>query len=196
MTNVLLSECVTDNASVLVHGCGGGLELEAFANHNPTWILVGVDPAKPMLDEASARLSEHMDRVFLHHGFIDTAPSGPFDAATSLLTLHFLPTEERVATIRKIAERLKPGAPFIAVHSSFPQDESARALWMSRYEAFAVASGVDPDMAQNARQAVEAMTTIYEPEQDMNMMTEAGLERVSLFYTGFTWAGWVGYAPD
>lgn len=194
MVNILLRERATNDAEILVHGAGGGLELEALAGANPNWRFAGVDPAKPMLDEAAMRLAPVMDRIELHHGYIDSAPAGPFDAATSLLTLHFLDADERVATIRKIVQRLKSGAPFVAVHSSFPQSEPDRALWLSRYEAFALTSGVDPDMAAGAHQAVATMTTMFEPEQDVQIMKDAGLTSVSMFYAAFTWRGWVGYA--
>ena len=194
MINLLVRERVPPNAEILVHGAGGGLELEAFAEANPAWHFVGVDPAKPMLDEARARLGSRMDRVSLHHGYIDTAPQGPFDAATSLLTLHFLGVDERIDTVRNIVDRLRPGAPLVVVHSSFPQQAPDRELWMSRYEAFAVAAGVEPEMARNARQAVSSMTTMLEPEQDMEILREAGLNSVTTFYSALTWRGWIGYA--
>ncbi len=195
MVSVLIRERVPDNARILVHGAGGGLELEALARANPGWRFVGVDPAKPMLNAAEARLGALMQRVDLHHGYIETAPAGPFDAATSLLTLHFLEIDERVQTVRGIVDRLNRGAPFVAVHSSFPQVEPERDIWLSRYEAFAVTSGVDPELANGAREAVAAATTMYEADQDIQVLRDAGLTSISPFYAAFTWRGWVGYAP-
>ncbi len=195
MAAVLIQERVPEDAHVLVHGCGGGLELEAFALSHPSWRFVGVDPAKPMLDAAEARLGPLMERVELHHGYIDTAPTGPFDAATSLLTLHFLEAAERVDAISRIVQRLSSGAPFIAVHSSFPQRGPERDVWLSRYEAFAIASGVDPSMANTARAAVAGTTTMFDPERDIQCLRDAGLTNVTPFYSAFTWRGWVGYVP-
>jgi len=194
MVSVLLNEQITNTPTIIVHGAGGGLELAALAGANPAWQFLGVDPAKPMLDEAEARLGSLMSRVTLHHGYIDTAPEGPFDAATSLLTLHFMEPDERVETIRQIVDRLKPGAPFVAVHKSFDQSEPNRDIWLLRYEAFARASGVDSEMAASARGAVSSMTTALNPEQDIEIMQRAGLTAVSMFYSAFTWRGWVGYA--
>lgn len=195
MTGVLIRERVPDDARILVHGCGGGLELETFARENAGWRLTGVDPAEPMLEQARLRLGSLSGRVDLHHGYIDSAPDGPFDAATSLLTLHFLDFEARVKTVRGILQRLKSGAPLVVVHSSIPEDDQGRDTWLSRYQNFAIASGVDPDMANGARQAVEASSTMLNPEQDVDVLNEAGLTNVSVFYTAFTWRGWVGYAP-
>ncbi|MEL7548171.1 MAG: class I SAM-dependent methyltransferase, partial [Pseudomonadota bacterium] len=127
MASVLIRETAASDAHILVHGAGGGLELEAFAVENSDWRFVGVDPAKPMLDAARDRLGALNDRVMLHHGYAEDAPTGPFDAATSFLTLHFLNAIERQKTVSEIVSRLKPGAPFITVHCSFPQDPRMRA---------------------------------------------------------------------
>jgi tRNA (cmo5U34)-methyltransferase len=135
MTTLLLAERAPHNAQVLVLGAGGGLELKAFAEAQPGWTFDGVDPAVEMLNLAKRTAGLFASRVRLHQGYIDDAPEGPFDAATCLLTLHFLPTEERRRTAMEIRRRLRPGAPFVAAHSSFPQAASERALWLSRYAA-------------------------------------------------------------
>ncbi len=194
MVSVLINERAPEAANVLVHGAGGGLELEAFARDYPRWTFVGVDPAKAMLAVAEQRLDSLMDRIQLHHGYIHDAPEGPFDAATSLLTLHFLDERDYTDTVKGIVQRLKPGAPLIVVHSSFPDSEDDRELCLSRYAAFATASGVEPEMAEMARNAVSAQLPRITPEQNVTLLTSAGLRDVKSFYTGFAWHGWVGYA--
>ncbi|WOF72727.1 class I SAM-dependent methyltransferase [Parvibaculaceae bacterium PLY_AMNH_Bact1] len=194
MVGVLINERASKNARILVHGAGGGLELEAFALANPSWTFLGVDPAKPMLDAAGKRLGPLMERIQLHHGYIYDAPEGPFNAATSLLTLHFLDADEYKKTVKEIVRRLNPGAPFIAVHSSFPESGHDREVCLSRYSAFASASGVDPEMADRARNAVSSELPRIGPEQNVALLQSAGLKNVESFYSGFAWHGWVGYA--
>ncbi len=196
MTSVLLSENAPENAHVLVLGAGGGLELEALAKTHPNWTFVGVDPAKAMLREAERRLGPLAERVAFHCGYIDDAPEGPFDAATSLLTLHFLDEAERKKTLTEIRKRLKPGAPFVAAHCSFPQDKKTRPIWLSRYAAFAVASMADPQQAEQARAAVESMATMFDPVTDEGLLRQSGFRNITEFYHAFTWRGWVSYAPD
>jgi tRNA (cmo5U34)-methyltransferase len=179
---------------VLVLGAGGGLELKAFADVQPRWTFDGVDPAAEMLKQASRTLGPRAERVRLHEGYIDDAPEGPFDAAACLLTLHFLKYDERLRTAREIRRRLKPGAPFVAAHSSFPQEPGARALWLSRYAAFALGSGADREQVEKMRAAVEAHLNLLSPERDEELLREAGFSEVSLFYAAFTWRGWVTYA--
>jgi tRNA (cmo5U34)-methyltransferase len=195
MTTLLLAERVPEDARVLVLGAGGGLELKVFAQAHSGWTFDGIDPSSEMLKLAGQTLGPLASRARLHHGYIDGAPQGPFDAATCLLTLHFMTLEERRRTAIEIHRRLKPGAPYVIAHLSFPQgEEGERTLWLSRYAAFLIDSGVDADKAANARVAIDTHTNIFTPEQDEAILREAGFSNVSLFYAAFSFRGWVAYA--
>ncbi|MBB4636863.1 class I SAM-dependent methyltransferase [Longimicrobium terrae] len=194
MAGLLIAERVPDDAHVLVLGAGGGLELKAFAEMQPGWRFCGVDPSAEMLALAGRTLGPLAPRASLHHGYIDSAPAGPFDAATCILTLHFLPEEERRRTLAQVHERLRPGAPFVVAHHSVPQrDEAEKAKWLARYAAFAIASGVPISDAKSAIADISKRLPLLSPEQDEAMLREAGFNGVELFYAGFTFRGWVGY---
>jgi tRNA (cmo5U34)-methyltransferase len=190
MTSILLSEHAPANAHVLVLGAGGGLELKALAEAQPGWCFTGVDPAGPMLDLAREAMGPNAGRADLVQGYIEDAPPGPFDAATCLLTLHFLGREDRVRTLEQMRWRMKPGAPLVVAHSSFPQEEPARARWLSRYAAYAVASGADPAQVEQARAAVSASLVLLTPQEDEECLRAAGFSDVEMFYAAFTWRGW------
>lgn len=194
MTTLLLEERTPENARILVLGAGGGLELLAFAQAQPTWRLHGVDPSEEMIRLARTTLGSLAARVDLQRGYIDEAPEGPFDGATCLLTLHFLTEEERRRTLAEVRRRLRPGAPFVVAHFSFPQSPGERDRWLSRYVAFAVSSGVEAEKAKNASAAIDKQLTILAPENDEMMLREAGFSGVNLFYAGLTFRGWVAYA--
>ncbi|QQO17970.1 class I SAM-dependent methyltransferase [Bradyrhizobium diazoefficiens] len=193
MAAILLAERAAEDARVLVLGAGGGLELKAFAQAQPRWTFDGVDPSAAMLDLAGQTLGPLASRAHLHQGYIDDAPEGPFDGATCLLTLHFVSAEERRRTAFEIRRRLKPGAPFVAAHFSIPGGGDEQPLWFSRYSAFLAASGVEPDKAAAARTAIRQLS-ILPPEQDEAILRDAGFSAPTLFYTGFTFRGWVAYA--
>ncbi len=195
MTALLLDEHVPAQGQVLVVGAGGGLELKVFAERSPQWRFVGVDPSGEMLELARQTLGPHATRVDLHEGYVDTAPEGPFDAATCLLTLHFVPAEERLRTLVQIRQRLKPGAPLVVAHHSFDQDDAHRRRWLVRYAAFAADSGVPAANAANAASAIGERLPILSPEHDEALLRDAGFEDVQLFYAGFTFRGWVAHAP-
>jgi tRNA (cmo5U34)-methyltransferase len=192
MTRILLAERVPQEGRVLVVGAGGGLELEEFARSHPGWHFDGVDPSAPMLELAARRLAPLSSRVTLHEGYVQEAPTGPFDAATCVLTFHFVPREDRVPMTAEIRRRLKPGAPFVAAHMSVEDDE--RDLWISRYAAFITASGTRPEQAAAAREKVQRELPVLSPAQDEAILREAGFSDIRLFYVGFTFRGWVATA--
>lgn len=196
MSGVLIREHAPPDAHVLVHGAGGGLEIEALAKENPGWTFLGVDPARPMLDEARLRLGHINDRVTLHHGYAEDAPAGPFDAATSFLTLHFLNAVERQNTVSEIVRRLKPGSPLVVAHCSFPQDPEQRDAWLARHREFTMASGVDAELAETGRKDISDSLEVLDPEVDEKILRDAGLSEVTLFYAAFTWRGWMGRAAS
>ncbi|OQW52063.1 MAG: methyltransferase [Candidatus Raskinella chloraquaticus] len=193
MTSILLAERVKDGAHVLVLGAGGGLELKVFAEMQAGWRFCGVDPSAEMLDLARRTLGPIASRVDLYEGYIDTAPVGPFDAATCLLTLHFLAEDERRRTLAEVHRRLKPGAPLVVAHHSFPQEGGEKAKWLARYVAFSVASGAPPANAESMVTAMSERLPALSPEQDAKLLRDAGFVDVAQFYMGFTFRGWVAY---
>lgn len=147
-----------------------------------------------MLAMAAQMLGPNAARANLVEGVIDDAPAGPFDGATCLLTLHFLDRDERIRTAAAVRERLRPGAPFVVAHGSFPQEPGERDRWLDRYAAYAVASGADPDATAKGRDAVARHVAMLSPEEDEAVLRAAGFSGVALFYAAFTWRGWVAYA--
>ena len=191
MTSQLLAEHVPAEGRVLVLRAGGGLELRALADDHPGWRFDGVDPSAAMLAVAAEAVAPHGQRMHLHEGYVQAAPEGLFDGATCLLTLHFVPREQRLETLRQIHRRLRPGAPLAVAHISFAQTEPERSLWIARHVAF---GGTDPANAESARQAIGTRLAILSPEDDEAMLRQAGFSDVSLFYAGLSFRGWVAYA--
>ena len=191
MAGLLLAERCDDGARVLVLGAGGGLEIKCFAEMRPGWTFDGVDPSAEMLKLAVRTLGPLAARVALHEGYIEDAPEGPFDGAACLLTFHFIAREDRARTLAEIHRRLKPGAPFVVAHHSFPYQGDDAALWLSRYVAFAVDSGVPRSQAERAYEAIGTRLPILSPQEEEGMLADAGFVDIGLFYAGFTFRGWV-----
>ncbi|HNW03491.1 MAG TPA: methyltransferase domain-containing protein [Burkholderiaceae bacterium] len=194
MAALLLAERTPLHGRVLVVGAGGGMELKFFAESFPDWHFDGVDPSAEMLSLAKTALGKLTSRVQLHHGYIEAAPKGPFDAASCLLTLHFTTEAERYRTLCEIHARLKPGGVFVAMHYSISQNPAERELWLSRCAAFAISSGVDPEQARTAAAAIGKQLPILAPVQDEELMRKAGFSDINVFYTGLAFRGWVAYA--
>lgn len=193
MARLLLAERAPAAADILVVGAGGGLELKAFAEAQSRWRFVGVDPSAEMLDLARRVLGPLQSRVALHQGYVDAAPSGPFDGATCLLTLHFLARDERLHTLRNIRQRLKPGAPLIVAHHSIPKDADP-VRWLARSAAFARGASVDSPQASASATAMAERLPLLSSDADEAVLRDAGFSDVALFYAGLSFRGWVAEA--
>lgn len=195
MMGILLAEHCGAKAEILVLGAGGGMELQALAEARPGWRFVGVDPSAAMLDVARDRLGPLQDRVTFCEGLIGDAPPGPFDGATCLLTLHFVPREDRLATLHALRTRLKPGAPLVMAHHSFPQDDVGKARWLGRFAEFGISNGVPEDQARRAITAIGNQLPVVAPADEEALLRQAGFDQVELFYAAFSFRGWVAVNP-
>lgn len=193
MTRVLLAETVPSEGKVLVVGAGGGLELRAFAAAQPGWRFAGVDPSIEMLRLARLTLGPLAERADLHHGYITSAPEGPFDGACCLLTLHFISAEERLATLRQIRRRLRPGAALVIAHHSLPEGPE-RNMWLDRFAAFGATNGIELERFKGGARALGDQLPILPPETEIDLLRAAGFGDPQLFYAAFTFRGWVARA--
>lgn len=194
MVSLLLAERTPQDGRVLVLGAGGGHELKALAEAHSGWSFDGVDPSADMLRVAVEEAAPHASRIRFHRGYIDDAPTGPFDAATSILVFHFIARDQRLESLKQVRRRLRVGAPFVLVHLSFPQKEPERSIWIDRHVAFGRSNGLEPADANSARRAISSGLTILSPEEDVAMLHSAGFSSASLFYAGLSIRGWVAYA--
>lgn len=193
MTGIILAETVPENGRLLVLGAGGGLELLALSEMQPDWTFHGVDPSAEMIEQARVTLGKRTKSVSFHHGYIHDAPDEVFDGAICLLTLHFLPRKERLDTVRELRRRLKPGAPFVLAHHSFPQSEPLRDLWLRRNAALLVSGGTPAPQAENGIAVMKQNLPAMSPEEDEALLLEAGFCGIQMFYAAFTFKGWVCY---
>lgn len=195
MASVLLAEHAPEDARVLVLGAGGGLEVKAFATAHPAWTFLAVDPSAPMLELAVRTLGPLAPRMSVHQGYIADAPDGPFDAATALLLLHLTERRERLRTVAGIRSRLRPGAPLVVMHVSYPQGDDAETdLWRQRHLAYLAAAGVDSEYVAKAGAMLRHHMPSLSPEEDRDILEQAGFTGVTQFFSAFTFRGWVGYA--
>ena len=195
MAAQLLAERAGEDADMLVLGAGGGLELEVFAALHPGWRFTGVDPAAEMVRAGRDRLAAAgaAERVTWVEGYVQDAPEGPFDGATCLLTLHFVPDDgSKLETLRQLRTRLRPGAAFVLVDLCIdgPDAEFRR----DRYATFALDSGADPEDVAGTRQRLATVLRTVSAERDEALVREAGFSDVDLFYAGLSWRGWSAFA--
>lgn len=196
MAGVLLAETVARDGVVLVVGAGGGLDTRALAQVEPGWRFVGVDPSPKMLELARVVVGPDIgSRLELIEGVVTDAPDGPFDAATLILVLGMIPDDgSKLALLREIRRRLRPGAPFVVVDRCDDRDGPDFRRNIDRYAAYARASGVPAETVAGAYTSQKANPGLVPAERNEALLNEAGFVGLEPFYRGMQWRGWIAYA--
>jgi len=191
MAATVLSDRIGSEAELLVVGAGGGIEIARFAAQFPRWRFTGIDPSQAMLDLAATRFKAVVGQAecALIRGTAADAPAGPYDAATAFLCLSFVPDDgTRLAQLRAIHERLKPGAPFLMIHSASQTDDLERDF--ARFAEHARLRGADADLIDLAVSVNRKSINILTPEREAELLEQAGFRLDGIFYRGLWIYGW------
>lgn len=180
--------------ALLVVGAGGGMEVATFAPDNPGWRLWGVDPSEAMLARAQAKADALglTDRVKLVRGTVGELPPEPcYDAATCLFVLHLLADDaERLALLRGVASRLRPGAPLILA-SGIREPDGGFGLFAGAWQRYGELRGMpSADMAAHIARIGSRPAGVSEA-RCLALLREAGFATATRFFSAFTMMGWI-----
>jgi len=196
LTQTFYQSALPENAEFLVVGSGSGNEILQFAEQRPHWSFVGIDPSEAMLQIAGERLKSLPNNISLYQGTIlDTKlPSVKFDAASCVLVLHFIQDDqEKLATLKKIANNLKPGAPFVLV-SKYGQPGTLETelqfdLWRSYWLQH---TKLLPSDVAEMEKSIRSLSFMCE-EDILALLQQAGFTKPSRFFATTLFGGWICY---
>ncbi|HRN89106.1 class I SAM-dependent methyltransferase [Hyphomicrobium sp.] len=183
-------------AKILVVGAGGGEEILRLGQNNPQWSFVGVDTYQPMVELARRRLAETPlgARSRVETTAIDALDDTGFDAATCILTAHFVPDDgAKLAFLTAIHERMKPGAPLAIVDGVGVGGEDKTELLRRIWKRHAVCNGVAPEVAESNAENFKKVAVVSE-EREEALLASAGFERLTPIFRGLAIKGWLAFA--
>jgi tRNA (cmo5U34)-methyltransferase len=147
-----------------------------------------------MIRQCHAKLDREglAGRVQLHLGYTQDLPrEAQYDAATLVLVMHFVPDDgAKLALLRSIAERLRPGGALVLVdHHGAPDSMEFQHL-LAGWRNYQVLMGMPAAEAEAVlAQAVKTHHFISDT-RTRELLQEAGFETVERFYGAFVTAGW------
>lgn len=197
LTRSLLHAELGDRAKVLVAGCGTGMEIASLGDCRPRWCFTGVDPSADMVEIAERRMAElgMESRVELRVGLTDELPaSPPYDAATAILVMHFLPDDgSKLELLENIAARLGPGAPLVLTDACGLRSSPGFSRFVSAWRQRQLALGMEEsDIDERLRDALSAVHFVSE-ERIASLLEEAGFGEVTRYYGALLFGGWVAH---
>lgn len=197
MTALFLRTELPDAARLLVVGAGTGQELKILSEAAPDWQFTACDPAAGMLSVAETRLREAgvLDRVALHACIADDLPDAPpFDAATCLLVLHFIPDDGgKLAVLKSIAARVKAGAPLILSDMYEDPDSPRFQRLITVWTEWQLKAGIDPAEVEKGIAHVRRDIHFVSETRLAELLDQAGFTAPERFFGAFLFAGYIAH---
>lgn len=181
-----------DNARVLVVGAGTGTEVLALADIDDSWTFTAVEPSAAMVDVARARIDDAglTNRVTFHVGTLDTLDDAdPFDAATAVLVMHFMPADVKASVFQDISSRLKPEAPLVMVHPIGAPDTDKHALAMHAWHDHM--EQTMPEKADDVYANVQETLHFISEDAQAEMLATAGFGEATRFHSRMVFGAWI-----
>lgn len=185
------------SAHVLVAGAGGpAQEITKAGRLEPGWRFTAVDPSRPMLDIAEARIGEvgMSGRTTLILGRVEQLERAPaFDAATLIGVLHHLPGDDAKRDIlEEIALRLKPGAPLILAgnHHAYASRPLLLAAWGERWR---MQGATAEEVKAKLGKILQGADPPHSEEAIYQLLADAGFDRPQRFFSSLFWGAWIAY---
>lgn len=85
---------------------------------------------------------------------------------------------------------VKSGAVLVTAHHSFSSEGPDSDKWLKRNAANGNPSGVPAALAASSIAALRDRLPVLSPQQDVDLLSEAGFLNIELFYGAFTFKGW------
>lgn len=200
LSKSLLESFLPHRADILVAGAGTGNETVAFASDNPEWKLTGFDPAGAMIEIAKSKIEEKnlTDRVSLVEGFVGSVAEKPlFDAATSMLVMHFLPDNgSKDEFVRGISKRLKPGAKFVLADLEGETGSAGFKMLVSAWKRHLLAFSEDRAEAEETLRGIMKNVKFAPEGRIREILQNAGFETVRKFCQSYLVGGYAAAKPE
>jgi len=164
-------------------GCGTGDVAIEIVRQAPRASVVGIDPARAMLEIAEARIREASlsDRVAFRPVDVKAAdsPDASFDGVACAFCIRNIP--DRPAALERMRKLLRPGGRAVILELTRPSIKLVR-LAHRLYNRWIVplAGRFLSPRAEAYRYLVESIECFPDPQAILDAMSDAGFENVSL----------------
>lgn len=193
----LLSGNLSADAKLLLCGAGTGQEVVRYATNNPNWKITGFDLSAGMLELAREKIRRQAldsQKIHLLEGTIDAITEADFDAATSILVMHFIPDNgAKQAYLNEIFRRLKKNAMLILVDMVGAKNTETHNFYLSQWKHFHLKMRDDPENVEEDFQRIEELVHPVSEDRMMALLQTAGFGRITQFYQALLFKGYVTY---
>lgn len=175
-------------------GCSTGLAVEPFFKKH------GDDNTYFLCDNSEAMIEVCKDKfsVGIANGYVELVNGNFYEIqmrknqslVLSILSMQFMPTAYRQNMINTIYNSLNPGGAFIFVEKIIA-DEGTDDLNVDLYYQMKRENGYTDEKIMQKRKSLENVLSPLKAEWNVDMLHEAGLKKVDMFWRCLNFCGWV-----
>jgi tRNA (cmo5U34)-methyltransferase len=195
MALALLEQRLLEAANLLIVGAGSGMELSLFGSSSRHWQMTGVDPSDKMLGIASRKIEALglRERVTLIKDYVNDLPLTPaFDAATSILVMHFLPDDgSKLSFLQSIQKRLREGAALLLVDYCGKRHSESFERIASAWKAYGIRAGISAEKMEEIATRTTKQLPYVSEKRVIELLQQAGFSQTMQFYKAFMFTGWI-----
>lgn len=185
--------CDEEIFSLLDVGCSNGITIENFMNtFGKMGVYRGIEISQNMVEEANNRFKRCDANLNIIHADIrswETVDS--FDIITSILTLQFIPIEDRLGVVRKLYDYLRDGGLCIVVEKVIEPTMWLDDLFTKNYYMLKEYNGYTKEQILAKRKALSNVLIPLRGEWNINMFKDIGFSEVGLFWKCLNFEGYI-----
>jgi tRNA (cmo5U34)-methyltransferase len=186
---------VPEGGAVVDLGCSRGAALAPFvAEFGQRASYVGVELSPPMLAACRKRFAAELAAgsmslldLDLRHGY----PEVDASLTLAVLTLQFVPVEQRARIVGDAHRHTRPGGAFVLVEKVLGDTDVADALLVALYHDLKRANGYGDDEIERKRLSLEGVLVPRPAPWNEALLRDAGFDHVECFWRCLNFAGWI-----
>jgi tRNA (cmo5U34)-methyltransferase len=186
---------VQPGSVVLDLGCSRGGALAPFIEqYGAANRYLGLDNSPSMVAAACVGFAEAIRCGFveirewdLRHAY----PEAPASLTLAILTLQFLPLENRPRVLRAAYQHTVPGGALLVVEKVLGSSADLNDLFVEQYSALKAANGYSPKEIAAKQRALEGVLVPLSARRNEELLRGAGFTQVDCFWRWLNFAGWL-----
>lgn len=176
-------------------GCARGDALMPFVTtFAASNTYVAVDLSAPMLDAAREQFRGEIEDGIVRVMSLDLRtdyPPGDSSLTLCVLTLQFVPVEDRRRILRTVYEKTVLGGACILVEKVLGADAELDLTMVDLYHRMKARHGYSVEEIESKRRALQGVLVPLTARRNEEMLAEAGFNQIDCFWRWMNFAGWV-----
>lgn len=178
----ILKSYLGSKAKILIGGAGTGYESILYSEPNPEWSVTGFDLSVEMIKRANTKIKNKglEERVTIHNCIISDIAETDFDAAVSVLVMHFI--EDKKAYLENIYRRLKPGGVLLLADITGKKDTDHFNQFLEIWKNFQKDKRKDKEKIEDNFKNIRENLYIIPDKEMISVLESAGFYSIRNYY--------------